>query len=147
MRRTIGEFAIAFTFLAIALAAIALAWRMPPGTVALPGPRVVPTALAIILALTGLALMIRAVRRAAPDERVALAPRDVVVAFLALVAVTFGFERLGAAPTLAVLLFVILRYIARQPAWRAALAALVGAAAAWLVFANLLGVTLPRFPF
>ena len=141
-----GEAVVTLVLLGLALYVIWTARGMPAGTVALPGPGFFPIAIGTLLALVSIGILIRLARQ--PDgARVAFGHRDIAVALSALFVVAMVFEPLGAIATLGLLLFVLIAAFARIALWRAALGAIVGAAAAWLVFVHLLGVQLPRGVF
>lgn len=142
-----GEAAIAIVLLAVGIGAVSHAWPMPAGTWSLPGPRVFPTALGAALALLACGLLARAIRARRTALAVELGHRDVIIAFAVLVGVAFAFERIGAAASFVLMLFALLWPLARIAWWQAAIAAIIGAAAAWYFFIALLGVQLPRGPF
>jgi len=142
-----GEAAIGVALLALGAFAIAHAWPMPVGTWSLPGPRIFPSALGALLALVAGGLLARAIRAGRSGAMVAFGHRDVAITLAVLVGVAFAFTRLGAAPSFALMLFALLWPLARLAWWQAAIAAIVGAGSAWIVFVEMLGVQLPRGPF
>jgi putative tricarboxylic transport membrane protein len=141
-----GEAAVTLVLLGVALYLIWTARGMPAGTVALPGPGFFPIAVGTLLALVSIGILVRLARQQ-DGARIAFGHRDVAIALGALVGVVILFEPLGAVVTLGLLLFVLVAAFARIALWRAALGALGGAAFAWLVFVQLLGVQLPRGVF
>jgi Tripartite tricarboxylate transporter TctB family len=142
-----GEGGVAAVLLLVALFVIWTARAMPAGTVALPGPGFFPTALGVLLALVSLGIVVRAAAMRGPSVAVSLGHRDIAVALAALLVLAFVFEPLGAIPTLGVFLFVLFAAFARIALWKAGGAAVIGAALAWVVFVQLLGVQLPRGVF
>ena len=138
-----GETAVTIVLLALALYVMWSARAMPAGTVALPGPGFFPIAIGALLALASMGILVR-LARARDDARIAFGHRDVAIALASLFGAAMAFEALGAVITLGLMLFVLFAAFARIALWRAALAALGGAALAWLVFVHLLGVQLPR---
>ena len=81
------------------------------------------------------------------SERVELGHRDVLIGFLALLAVAPAFERLGTYLTLGALAFVLLVGIGRVAIVRAAIASAAGMVAVWGFFKVLLGLQLPTGSF
>jgi Na+-transporting NADH:ubiquinone oxidoreductase subunit NqrB len=142
-----GELATAAALLAVAGFFVWQAAHLPFGTVRLPGPGFFPFALGIALACVSLAILIRAARGWGGGHAVRLGHRDVVVVLAALLAAAAAFERLGAYATLGLFTAAILLLVARTAPWRAALGAVLGMAAVWLVFSVLLGLRLPAGPF
>ena len=138
-----GEAVVAVVLLALAVYVIFAASAMPAGTIALPGPGAFPIAIAALLALTAIGIFVRLGRQREPAASTELGHRDIVIALLALVGVALAFEWLGAIPTVALLLLVLLKAFAHIPWWRAALGALCGSLATWVLFAYALGVQLP----
>jgi uncharacterized iron-regulated membrane protein len=134
---------------AIALGAIGafFAWhaiRLSFGTPAEPGPGFFPLVLGVMLIACAAALLWR--RREVPATTMGteLGHRDVVIAYLVLLVVPLGFERLGAGATLAAFVALLLMVLDRMAWWRAVLGAVVGVSVLWYVFKHLLGVQLPR---
>jgi hypothetical protein len=142
-----GDLAVAAFLLGVAIFFIWGAWRMPAGSFAVPGPGTVPLIIGSLLALTGLAIIVKTLR-ARPDgtpvvREMRIAP--IVIVFAALAGVAVALERLGFIITMSVFLFVMLRVFSRLSTLRSAIAAVaISALANWL-FVNLLGVTLPHW--
>lgn len=127
----------------------AIAWgasRMALGSLAQPGPGMLPLALGVLLALCGVSLAANAWRCRADAAAAQIAFGGVRVwgTLAALIATAFAFEPLGYGPSAALLLALLVRlYSARG--WLASLAiGAVAAAAGWVLFVLLLGVQLPR---
>lgn len=134
---------------AIALGAVGafFAWhgsRLSFGTLAEPGPGFFPLMLGVVLIACAAALLWRRRAISATTMGTEFAHRDVVIAYLVLLAVPLGFERLGAGVTLAAFVALLLMALDRMAWWRAALGAIVGVSVLWYVFKHLLGVQLPR---
>lgn len=142
-----GEAAVALALLGLAAYAAWEAARMPGGTVALPGPGFAPLGLALLLAVTALALLGRALRRAPPDEAVPLGHPHVAVVLGGLAGLGLAFERLGFLLSMTLFLALLFRLLARRGWVAAGLAAVATTGLAWLFFARVLGVALPRGPF
>jgi hypothetical protein len=141
-----GEIVIGFALALLGVCVLAAAQKMPFGSIASPGPGVMPAALGALLLLAG-GLVALAAWRATPREaRVALGHADVIGAIAALVAAGFLFETLGAPLVLAVFLTALFRLLARTSWWRALLGGVLGSAATWLFFVQLLDVQLPFGP-
>jgi hypothetical protein len=138
-----GEAAVATGLLALAAGVGVEAARMPPGTVALPGPGFFPAALAVLLAAAAIGLLARVGLGPASDEPVALGGGHVLTTLASLVGVALLLEPLGFLPTASLFLFVL--FLALSPlGWlRSAVAAVATAGAAYLFFHTLLGVSLP----
>lgn len=134
---------------AIALGAVGgfFAWhanRLPFGTLAEPGPGFLPLLLGLLLVACAAALLWRTRIAARGMTGTELGHRDVVIAYLALVLLPLGFERLGAGITFTVFIAVLLVAIDAMAWWRAIVGAAVSTSVVWLVFKHLLGVQLPR---
>lgn len=143
-----GEIGLAVAMILVGAAAIALSWRMPAGTVQLPGPRVLPTVLGgVLIVLALLHIVIQIVRRRAEMERVPIGHANVWITLLALALMTFAFERIGAVAALPLLLYPLLKWIGGLGWSMALIGTAAGTGAAWLIFVRAFGVQLPRLPF
>ena len=138
-----GEIVIGFALALLGACVVAAARKMPFGSVANPGPGVLPFALGVLLLAAGALVALAAWRSTTREARVELGHADVIGAVAALVTVGFLFETLGAPLVLAVFLTALFRLLARTSWWRAVLGGLVGSAATWLFFVALLDVQLP----
>jgi len=139
-----GEGAVAGCLVLVAAYILYTAWAMPSGTGGQPGPGFVPFGIGLVLLVSGLALLVRAWRGAAPAaSAVELGHARIWVTLAALVAAAYALEPVGYLITSALLLGVLLR--AYGPVrWPVTIAgAVVGAGASWLFFDTLLGVSLP----
>ncbi len=141
-RRT-GEIVIGFALAALGACVFAAAKKMPFGSIANPGPGVMPAALGVLLLVAGALVALSAWRSTPREARVELGHADVIGPVAALVAVGFLFEMLGAPLVLAVFLTLLFRLLARTAWWRALLGGVLGSAATWLFFVELLDVQLP----
>jgi len=133
----------------LALVAAYVLWEMrglPMGTASRPGPAYVPVFLAVACAALGALIAIQD-RRGQPLQlptwREARFPVAISCAgaFAAL-----ALERLGYRLTLFALLFVMFRVVERKGTWSSLFAAAAAAAGTHWLFAELLGVQLPRGP-
>jgi hypothetical protein len=133
---------LALAGLGVALAVAAS--QMPKGTVALPGPGFVPLAIGVLLTLAGLGCAGRAfVTNVDAAETVSLGGLRVWGTLATLVGVGYAFEPLGAPITLAIAVTVFVRLLGDYSIARSATIGVIASAAAWLVFARLLGIGLP----
>jgi hypothetical protein len=131
------------TGLAFALASLSLDF----GSLGLPGPGFFPFVLGMLLAGFSAFIAVGAMRDpGGSEERVALGPRDVIIAMLALAGVAIGFEPLGAFLTLGAFAALLLVSIGRVRLPPAALAAVLAMVAVWYFFKILLGLQLPDGP-
>ena len=144
-----GDLAIAVLLLALAAFFLWGAWHMPAGTFAVPGPGIVPTVLAALLAATALALIVRSLLASARASAVpvpfGVASAAIVVAALA--GVALALERAGFVISAGAFMFVMLRAFSRLGTLRSALAAAAVAFGASWFFGTVLGVNLPRGPW
>jgi putative tricarboxylic transport membrane protein len=142
-----GELAIAIALVVLASYVMWDASRMPAGTPALPGPGFLPFVLGAMLAATGAGLVVRNLRLGErPDPTLPFLHLSVVVAFVALTAVPFVFERLGFMITMSVFYFVLLCALSSLSWAVSALVALGVTGASYAVFHWLLEVQLPGGP-
>jgi hypothetical protein len=138
-----GEVVAGLALAAFGAALTALAWRMPAGSVSLPGPGFMPSAVGILLALAGFGCVVRTLlaQDAAGTVNVGGLNAWGTLAMLAVAA--FLFEPLGAPLTLALTMTALFRLAGGYSLVRCAIFGVVAAAAAWLIFTRLLGVGLP----
>jgi hypothetical protein len=118
---------------------------MPLGTLALPGPGVMPLAIGVLLGSASVGLLF-ATQKGSPEDldMVRLGSRHILAAVLGLVWVSLFFEGLGFFLSLGVFLLILSKAFSRQ-GWIKPLAfAVLGVSAAYGFFAKLLGVSLPR---
>lgn len=141
------EKAVAASLLLLALFAIWQALGMPMGTLAMPGPGVMPIALGILLALSAVVLIVRRNDGSADNAAVVVGHRFVALGIGATAVAGLLFERVGFLITSTLLLFVLLRSVSTLGTWRSLLAAVIGSVIARLFFQNLLDVSLPPSPF
>ena len=133
---------------AIFLFAALVLWEdrvLPLGTLARPGPGMLPMALALALAGFGVLIFLGGdVRKLDFDRREVLRATSIAGActFAALM-----LERLGYRLTIAAVLFFLLAVVERRPPFLALIVAAALAALSHYVFAGLLRVPLPRGPF
>jgi hypothetical protein len=137
-----GELVIGLVLAALGVFVFIVARGMPVGSAGEPGPGALPVALGALLVVAGLLIAAIAWRKM-PSENVALGHGDVLIAIAALAIVGFVFEPAGAPLVLGVMLTLLFKAFARTSWWRAALGGVIGAAATWLFFVQLLDVQLP----
>ena len=138
-----GEIAVGLALAAFGITLTALAWRMPAGSVSLPGPGFTPSAIGVLLALTGLGCAARALLAENAASTVSLGGLNTWGALATLAIAALLFEPLGAPLTLALTMTALFRLAGGYSLMRCAAFGLVAAAVAWLVFTRLLGVGLP----
>ncbi len=139
-----GEIAAAVVLLVLALAIVWTAVLMPAGTMGTPGPGLFPRALGSLLALTSIALLIRAWRLPSDrPETIALGHTQIWLTVLVLAVVAFIFERAGYLISAALFMVVLLRAFGGITWTRAALAAIATSLISYYVFVRVLGVGLP----
>jgi hypothetical protein len=113
------------------------------GSLSLPGPGFVPFVLSLLtIGLAGI-IGVSEWLRADSGETVALGHRDVLIVFIAMLAVPPLFEPLGAYLTLGLFGAVLLVLVARTSVVTAVAAAAVGMAGCWYFFQVALGLQLP----
>lgn len=117
------------------------------GQIGLPGPGFFPLVLGILLMVFSVAIGIADWRRSAGDERLEFGHPPVLITFAALLAVPFLFELLGGYVTLGLLGAGLLVFVAGVAPLPAGLWCVIGMAACWYFFQELLGVRLPMGPF
>lgn len=116
------------------------------GDLDLPGPGFFPLALGIIVFVLAAVTAVRLRTAPTEGEPVALGHRDVLIVFVALMAVPLAFETLGALVTLGLFGAALLVLLARCPLWLAGASAAVAMAACWYFFQVALGLQLPTGP-
>jgi putative tricarboxylic transport membrane protein len=138
-----GEAVVGLALAAFGAMLTALAWRMPSGSVSLPGPGFMPSAVGILLALTGVGCAVRTL--VATDAAGTVNPGGLKAwgALATLAIAAFLFEPLGAPLTLALAMAALFRLAGGYSLLRCAMFSVIAAAVAWLVFTRLLGVGLP----
>jgi putative tricarboxylic transport membrane protein len=137
---------------ALALAAVGLffTWQaslLDLGGFGLPGPGFFPLALGASLLLFSVMIAVERWREPASGKTVELGHRNVLIAFVALLATSLLFETLGAYITLGLFGAALLIFIGRVPLWIAGPAAVIAMVACWYFFQVLLGLQLPTGPF
>jgi hypothetical protein len=135
---------------ALALTGAIFAWQaslLDLGQIGLPGPGFFPLALAVLLVFFSGVIAIESGLASSQDEPLEFGHAQVLVTFLALLAVPLLFELVGAYITLGLLSAVLLVLIARVSVLLAIVCSAVGMAACWYLFGELLGVRLPIGPF
>ena len=138
-----GEVVVGLALAAFGVTLAALAWRMPAGSMSLPGPGFMPSAVGILLALTGLACVASTLAAKDAPGTVNLGGLNAWGALAMLAVAALLFEPLGAPLTLALTMTALFRLAGGYSLVRCAIFGLIAAALAWLVFTRLLGVGLP----
>ncbi len=146
VRLRAGEAAVAAMLLVLAIAAGALAGRLPLGTLRLPNAGFFPLVAVVGLAMSSAAVLVSGALGGTRSGAgvVPIGHLQGIALLLGLLAVAIGFERAGFAvlwPVCAVLLAILTKL-----GWlRSAAVAGVFVAGAYLVFAKFLGLQLPPF--
>jgi hypothetical protein len=147
-----GGVAMACGLLGIGLLFVWQASLLDLGGLGLPGPGFFPLLLGAILGAFSAVIGLQCWRESAEGtegtegaepKMVELGHHDVLVVFVALLAVPSLFEWLGAYMTLGLFGAALLVVVARTSIWLAAAAALIAMAACWFFFQLLLGLQLP----
>jgi hypothetical protein len=138
-----GGVAMACILLAIGLIFVWQASLLDLGGPGLPGPGFFPLALGAILGACSAVIGLACWRESDEEKTVELGHYDVLVVFVALLAVPTVFEWLGAYLTLGLFGAALLVLIARTSLWLAVLAAVIAMAGCWFFFQLLLGLQLP----
>ena len=114
------------------------------------GPQGLPTILAGLLAVLGVALAARAVLQRRADQAVARSTEDEQGSLpraLGFLGIGVGYivvaPVLGYVPAVALLIAAVALYEGVRPSWRVGAIALAGAVGFWLTFVKLLGVAQP----
>jgi len=140
-----GDLAGALVLLAFALAMAVLAWRMPFGNVASPGPGAIPFGIAVCIALVSIGLMIRALRWRGEEADLVLeiGQRKIWISLVALTVLALLIEPLGYLVSISLFMLVLFRSYSTL-SWRNCVgAAVLATLLSWLFFSRLLGVNLP----
>ncbi|HET7879443.1 MAG TPA: tripartite tricarboxylate transporter TctB family protein, partial [Acetobacteraceae bacterium] len=130
----------------LAVAGAVFVWQallLDLGTLALPGPGFIPLVLAVLTLVLGGLIGFAEWRRPDSGETIELGHRDVLIVFVAMLAVPPLFQPLGADVTLGLFGAVLLVCVARTSVVIAAVAAVVGMTACWYFFEVALGLQLP----
>ena len=138
-----GGVAMACALLAIGLIFVWQASLLDFGGLGLPGPGFFPLLLGAVLGASSAVIGLACWRESDEKKTVELGHYDVLVVFVALLAVPTVFEWLGAYLTLGVFGAALLILIARTSLWLAVLSAVIAMAACWFFFQLLLGLQLP----
>jgi len=138
-----GGVAMACILLLIGLVFVWQASLLDIGGLGLPGPGFFPLALGATLGATSAVIGLACWRESDEEQTVELGHYDVLVVFVALLAVPTVFEWLGAYLTLGLFGAALLILIARTSLWLAVLAAVIAMAGCWFFFQLLLGLQLP----
>jgi putative tricarboxylic transport membrane protein len=139
-----GEVVVAAILLLLSIAILAVAVRMPAGTLGAPGPGFFPGILSALLAVTSVGLLLRAWRsKAVGGAPIVLGHRDIAITLLALVVVGIVFESAGYVLCATGFMLVMLRALSSLGWIRSLLAAIACAVASYFFFVSLLGVALP----
>ena len=140
--------AAAVSALALGGVYLALAVRLPLGTVEQPGPGFFPLVISLVILATGLGSAAEVIRRRRPHAPVPrLARRRVAAAAAALFGFCLALPIAGYVASVFVLLLVILRLFGLDRWLAAGGLALVLTAASWYGFGTVLGVPLPGGPW
>jgi hypothetical protein len=138
-----GEALVGLALTVFGVALGVLAWRMPAGSVSLPGPGFMPAALGVLLAFVGVGCVARALMANAPPRQIYVGGLKAWGALATLAAAAFLFEPLGAPLTLAVAMTALFRLTGGYSLVRGAAYGAAASIVAWVVFTRLLGVGLP----
>jgi hypothetical protein len=138
-----GGVAMACILLLIGLVFVWQASLLDFGGLGLPGPGFFPLLLGAVLGASSAVIGLACWRESDEEQTVELGHYDVLVVFVALLAVPTVFEWLGAYLTLGLFGAALLILIARTSLWLAVLAAVIAMAGCWFFFQLLLGLQLP----
>jgi putative tricarboxylic transport membrane protein len=138
-----GEALVGLVLTVFGIVLAALAWRMPAGSVSLPGPGFMPSVLGILLALVGAGCVARGLMAKEAPRRIDLGGLKAWGALAALGVAAFLFEPLGAPATMALAMAALFRLAGGYSPVRCAVFGMTASVVAWLVFTRLLGVGLP----
>jgi hypothetical protein len=134
----------------LALTGLLFAWQasmIDLGHVGLPGPGFFPMLLGVLLVAFAIASGIEDWNAAAKGAPVELGHSHVLIVVVALLAVPLLFDLLGAYVTLGLLSVALLMFVARLSPLLAIVWTIVGLAACWYLFQELLGLRLPMGAF
>jgi hypothetical protein len=135
---------------ALALIGLVAVWesrRFPLGSLHRPGPAYMPTLLALLLIVFGLAVAFMGARSARLADVGWHEWRHAVGIFAACAFAAWGLERLGYRLTMAGVLVFLLVVLERTRLWVTAVLTVTIAWGSFLLFDTLLRVPLPRGPF
>jgi len=135
---------------ALALTGLIFAWQaalLDLGQLGLPGPGFFPLVLALLLVVLSAVISLEGSLGLIKDEPLEFGHPRVLITFAALLAVPILFEPLGALLALGLLTAVLLVFVARVSLVLAVPSSVLGMAACWYLFQELLGVRLPLGPF
>jgi putative tricarboxylic transport membrane protein len=135
---------------ALALFALFVLWQsrvLPLGSLGNPGPAYMPTVLAALLLLDGVAIVALGGDAPRPGTLGVREWRHVVAIVAACVFAALGLERLGYRLTMLVVLAFLLGVVERKRPVAALVFAVAFAAGTFLLFDGVLRVPLPRGPF
>lgn len=144
-----GEIGTALVLLAIACFLIISAARMPAGTLALPGPGLMPMAIGVLLAAAATGLLLGQLKKPTPPELelVLIGGRRLVVAAAGLIWVSLFFERLGFILCMGVFQLILSKEFSRAGWFKPIVFSLASISVAYWFFVAALGVQLPLGPF
>src|SRR5215510_6708716 len=131
---------------ALATTGLLFVWQsslLDLGRIGLPGPGFFPLLLAALVVLFSIMIGIGGWRAASEGEPAEFGHPPVLITLAALLAVPLLFEWLGAYITLGLFTAALLIFTARLSLLLAFIWTVLGMAACWLVFEQLLGVRLP----
>lgn len=134
----------------LALTGLIFVWQasmLDLGRPGLPGAGFFPLALGLLLVMFSVVIGIGDWRRSVSGESLEFGHPQVLITLAALLAVPLLFEPLGGYVTLGLLSTVLLVLVARVSIVLSVLWSIVGMAACWYLFQELLGVRLPMGPF
>jgi hypothetical protein len=138
-----GELVIFGIIFCMGLVGILLSRAMPKGEYSVPGPGFFPALLGIGLCGVTLCSIVRLVIRKTTEKGVEIGHRYIWATTVAIIGVSFLFERLGFILIMAIFVGFLLKLLSNLR-WIACILWAVGAAiAAYLFFNSLLGVQLP----
>ena len=140
-----GELGAAVALAALGGVVLAMASRMPDGSMGAPGPGMFPLGLGGGLVLVGIGLVVRALRLGGADADLVIevGHRHVWISLAALVVLGLVFEPLGYPISIFLFMLTLLGAFAKLGRLRTVAAALVAAGVSWWFFVKLLGVNLP----
>ena len=153
IKASVGDLIIGLALVAIAAYVMAVAWQMPQGRAAVPGPGFFPFWAGGILAAIGLAISVRGIRMTrdpgavnAEGAEVTLGSGNIFFAVAALIGCAVLFERVGFMLSASLFLFAMIWRLSALGALKSLAVAFVVALAADLFFRTFLGLYLPPNP-